>query len=108
MSVASSSSPSRSQHHRASSLSSSIDESCHRSDTKAIAGSSSMQSGAHNRSEYDELEGDGDEDEEDDELMPDVNDPDKMQTIECEWLGCGDEFYELEPLIDHLHTGKLP
>lgn len=32
----------------------------------------------------------------------------ELQTIECEWNDCGELFWELEPLIKHLHTRQSP
>lgn len=48
------------------------------------------------------------EEEEIDELeMDELNDPDTMETIECEWANCGLTFWELEPFLEHLLAGKF-
>lgn len=52
----------------------------------------------------------------DDELDPDAQDElaleyaaalDHLQTARCEWGGCGVEFWEIEPLVEHVHNGAL-
>lgn len=30
---------------------------------------------------------------------------DHLQTARCEWGGCGVEFWEIEPLVEHVHNG---
>lgn len=50
----------------------------------------------------------------DDELDPEAQDElaleyaaamDNLQTARCEWGGCGVEFWEIEPLVEHVHNG---
>lgn len=33
---------------------------------------------------------------------------DHLQTARCEWGGCGVEFWEIEPLVEHVHNGASP
>lgn len=46
----------------------------------------------------------GDELEGLDELDPAALDPGALQTARCEWGGCGLEFWEVEPLVEHVHN----
>lgn len=41
----------------------------------------------------------------DDEDLLDGYDPFNLPTAQCQWGDCRKEFYELEVMIDHLHTG---
>lgn len=53
--------------------------------------------------------GPANQDEEDDELAPAATtsyfDPSSLPTAPCLWGDCNEEFWELEPFIDHLHNG---
>lgn len=49
----------------------------------------------------------GDELEGLDELDPAALDPGALQTARCEWGGCGLEFWEVEPLVEHVHNSAF-
>lgn len=35
-----------------------------------------------------------------------VFDPKSLSLVRCQWGNCGEGFWELEPLMEHLHTGS--
>lgn len=36
-----------------------------------------------------------------------VFDPKMLSTAQCQWGDCREEFWELEPMMEHLHSGEL-
>ena len=68
---------------------------------------SSSSAGSHPDS-YDELAGfsDGEPTSKKKSGGAGVYDPDALTTAQCQWGDCTAEFYELEPMIEHLHSGE--
>lgn len=40
-------------------------------------------------------------------LEDEVFDPKMLSTAQCQWGDCREEFWELEPMMEHLHSGQL-